>query len=317
MLTIRHIVKPLVICGSVAVILAGCSSMGGGNGISFKGTPACTSNKFLQKYDCSFSKVYASSKRGDADAQYALGYMYFYGIGTVRDSKAAEGWIRKSAAQGQPLAVRALKIMYGDRYTGTGEVNSTRSYPGPKYTSRSVAEMNSSAPKSSINNHLPAYSKTAGTTAPGKAPVLQVLQRKPSSTSSTSAGSAKSTTTKTEASPPMSQVSNPRLAPQASQVTASVNGTHQYTVQLFASHDEAAAQKFISKFQLQGIANYHQASISDAPWFIVFYGKYSSMDAARTALASLPTNLQALHPWIKTLNIAPQQPSSYTNKVSA
>lgn len=73
--------------------------------------PDCQKNSFLQRYQCSLTNVQQAAMRGDADAEYALGYMYYNGIDTPVDTSAALVWIRKSAAQGQSLAKQALKVM--------------------------------------------------------------------------------------------------------------------------------------------------------------------------------------------------------------
>ncbi len=73
----------------------------------------CQNNTFLKKYHCSLLTIEKRASAGDADAQYALGYMYFYGVGTVRDSETAMLWINRAAAQGQPLAERAKKMIKG------------------------------------------------------------------------------------------------------------------------------------------------------------------------------------------------------------
>ena len=106
--------KALLFCLLATVfVIAGCSkkSAGQAGAQSFKGTAACSNNAFLQKYDCSLSQIEAAAEAGDPDAQYALGYMYFYGIGTVQDTKAAQLWIRRAAVQGQPLAIKATNIL--------------------------------------------------------------------------------------------------------------------------------------------------------------------------------------------------------------
>ena len=48
---------------------------------------------------------------GDADAQYALGYLLYYGKGVTQNKTTALSWIRKAAAQGQPQAAKALAIL--------------------------------------------------------------------------------------------------------------------------------------------------------------------------------------------------------------
>ncbi len=78
---------------------------------SFASSSICTSNTFLQKYQCSFTQISQAARSGDPDAQYALGYLYYYGIGTTQDRQTGLVWIRKAASQGQPVAQQALKAL--------------------------------------------------------------------------------------------------------------------------------------------------------------------------------------------------------------
>ena len=56
-------------------------------------------------------RVEQAARSGDPDAQYALGYLYYYGIGTTQDRQAGLVWIRKAAAQGQSVAQEALRTL--------------------------------------------------------------------------------------------------------------------------------------------------------------------------------------------------------------
>lgn len=51
------------------------------------------------------------AKAGNADAQYTLGYLYFYGYGTNRNPDEARLWIRRAAAQGNRRAITALRTL--------------------------------------------------------------------------------------------------------------------------------------------------------------------------------------------------------------
>src|SRR3990167_1493373 len=74
-------------------------------------TVGCQNNPYLMKYGCSVDKIQEAAENGDPDAQYGLGYMYYYGIDTVRDKETAQLWIKRAADQGQPLAQKALSLM--------------------------------------------------------------------------------------------------------------------------------------------------------------------------------------------------------------
>lgn len=64
-----------------------------------------------QHYRPAFIRLKPEAEKGQADAQYAIGYMYYYGQGVVEDRKKACYWISRAAAAGQPEAVEALRII--------------------------------------------------------------------------------------------------------------------------------------------------------------------------------------------------------------
>lgn len=64
-----------------------------------------------QKYRDAFIRLKPVAERGQPDAEYAVGYMYYYGQGVVEDRKKAWYWITKAARSGQPDAVEAAAIL--------------------------------------------------------------------------------------------------------------------------------------------------------------------------------------------------------------
>jgi TPR repeat protein len=52
------------------------------------------------------------AEKGDAEAQYGLGYMYRQGQGVPKDSKEAGKWYEKAAEQGYVKAQVKLGLMY-------------------------------------------------------------------------------------------------------------------------------------------------------------------------------------------------------------
>ena len=65
----------------------------------------------IQNYRQAFILLKPEAKKGQADAQYAVGYMYYYGQGVVEDRKKAWYWINCAAKAGQPDAIIAVKIL--------------------------------------------------------------------------------------------------------------------------------------------------------------------------------------------------------------
>lgn len=62
-----------------------------------------------KKYRAALYKLTPEAQRGNPEAQYAVGYMYFYGKGIIQDRKIATQWFEASASQGDPLAINAVK----------------------------------------------------------------------------------------------------------------------------------------------------------------------------------------------------------------
>lgn len=69
-----------------------------------------------QHYTLAFEKTLRLAKLCNPAAQYALGNMYFYGTGTVKDQDLARYWIERAASKGYCPAVQALHIIAQERY---------------------------------------------------------------------------------------------------------------------------------------------------------------------------------------------------------
>lgn len=65
----------------------------------------------VQNYRDAFIRLKPEANRAQPDAQYAIGYMYYYGQGVVEDKKQAWLWINRAAALGQPEALTAVKLL--------------------------------------------------------------------------------------------------------------------------------------------------------------------------------------------------------------
>ncbi len=64
-----------------------------------------------QDYRKAFILLKPEAIKGNPDAQYAVGYMYYYGQGITEDRKQAFSWISAAAKVGQPDAITAMKIL--------------------------------------------------------------------------------------------------------------------------------------------------------------------------------------------------------------
>ncbi len=65
----------------------------------------------VHDYRRAFIRLKPAAIRGNIDAQYAVGFMYYYGEGVVEDKAQALYWISKAAHAGQNEALAAMAIL--------------------------------------------------------------------------------------------------------------------------------------------------------------------------------------------------------------
>lgn len=67
---------------------------------------------YAQKdYTEAFNASLKLAKFGDTKAEYAVGYMYFNGLGTLKDEDMGRYWIRRAAASQYAPAEKALDLI--------------------------------------------------------------------------------------------------------------------------------------------------------------------------------------------------------------
>ena len=86
------------------VLLQACSS----TGTSLKYARAEFQN---QNYRGAFKNLLPLAKKGNTQAQYAIGYMYYNGLGVDKDFQMAELWLHKSADKNNMKAQQALAML--------------------------------------------------------------------------------------------------------------------------------------------------------------------------------------------------------------
>jgi TPR repeat protein len=84
---------------------------------------ACTSAVQMHQYDegkssftsgdykSAFHQLLPLAAADNMRAQYAVGYMYYYGYGVTRDAESGLFWMQKSAAQHYAPAEKALDLI--------------------------------------------------------------------------------------------------------------------------------------------------------------------------------------------------------------
>jgi TPR repeat protein len=64
-----------------------------------------------QDYARAFNALLRPAAHDNAEAQYALGYMYYYGLGIAKDQDIGRIWIKKSADHNYLPALQAMVVI--------------------------------------------------------------------------------------------------------------------------------------------------------------------------------------------------------------
>ncbi len=102
--------KKLWVLGLFLSLLLGCSTQ------AKKEDPMVQARAAFQQgdYQHSASLLMPLAQKGNAEAQYAVGYQLFYGLGVKRDKTQGYFWMQQSAAQGYTPAREALSRLTTD-----------------------------------------------------------------------------------------------------------------------------------------------------------------------------------------------------------
>jgi TPR repeat protein len=225
-----------------------------------------------KNYGVTFATLQSSANGGDARAQYALGYLYYYGIGRQNDPITAIKWFTLAANQGNPAAIQALNIIHRQQPTSIDDnMRSTNNHApqmGPPM--RTIIKPQSKAlpkPQCYVNNTVHASSF--------------VHNAKPNNPSNKKVQAGNSSSN--------NNISSNNNAP----------GQGNLTLRLYANYEQNKAQAFIHDNNLTSAATINTSTINGKTLYTVTYGRYQSMMQAENAMRSLPAAVQATKPWVQ------------------
>ncbi len=207
-----------------------------------------------------------AAEAGDPDAQYALGYMYYYGNnGVSQDTQQAVNWIKRASVQGQTQAVKALAMMQPE-----------------------VAK----APKASESVQPPSARKSEPTVADSPKAIV--------ASSSLSVMPSK-TAVPSIKKPTIAPVSTGAPFASGERHLLSLPSNH-FTLQVLGSYSEQDVANYINSHKLKDKLVYYRSDRNGKHWYVALYGTYPTSKEAKAAIVDLPAELQKQNPWVKLLS---------------
>jgi TPR repeat protein len=212
------------------------------------------------------------AQNGNPEAQYSLGYMYYYSKGVDRDLDKAMYWFKLAASQGNPNAKQALLTInkriaeqkHADNPASTSTANTS---PGAIDLRPQITTQTNPAPVSA----KPELDKMI-TAQPTPAPVTPapVQQAKKITPTTASLPAVK----QNDESPPVTEQER------TSKVWIMKQPANHYTIQMLSSSQEANAQRLQKKLSTAN-THYFRAKVKDQLRFSVIAGSYENYAAAR------------------------------------
>lgn len=226
-----------------------------------------------------FDQIKMAAESGDPDAQYALGYMFYYGkSGAPKNVNLAKTWIAKAANQKQPQAMKALALMTGvqsevtENKVNTSEVASKVSTEQTKATVvQEESPRKYAQEQKSDQKDIKSVEELASQQTSEK--MTLVTAQQPAETET-----KKAEVVKNEEPTDSGAI---------------------YTLQLLGSYNKAPIKKLIKDHHLQK-GRIYQTTFKGKTWYVLVYGHYATRSDAKKAAQVIESKL-SLQPWVKPL----------------
>lgn len=289
-------------------------------------------------YHEAFHTLLPAAAAGRPEAQYAVGYMYYYGYGTPQDSESGMFWMQKSAEQNYQPAIKALNQIYLMREQKSHEEFTEMP---PKQTSMNqVPQQNQQDPvlqslhKESHNGDLYAAMRVEAPSDKGVAknddvPVLppvkivSVPQPKPEIAVAAAVPKATKQVALNEhlqqdftlplddrenrnpvkpkpvhVAPVMQALSHQLIK----QMVKNEDVPQKYTLQLFGSYQLDVVKRLQASLGLKTASHIMHFSRNGKPWYVLTYGKFASARDAAMMKKHLPVRLSEMQPWVRDVS---------------
>lgn len=243
----------------------------------------------LGDHERAFRITEALAYEGDSKAQYALGYLYFYGIGTPQNRALGIALIEQSAKNGYEKA----KIAYQQINGASMSIGEAHSNPVNLLGANSPDPVNASEMIEKTNNAQEDHTVK---------PELSNQLAESAMDSLTIIANNKITENNSIVLPNKDNSIEFQESASKDPTGGAVDNQEAYTIQLLGSNEITWINDVIQKFDLKDKTHMYKKSIHGKDWWMLVIGQYPTFQAASMALEELPTALKANNnPWVRSI----------------
>lgn len=218
-------------------------------------------------YKEAFHQLLPLAVKGNAEAQYAVGYMYYYGYGVPEDTESGMFWMSKAADQHYSPAIQALQIIHQHHIeTEHWQKRDERL----QYAPISVTHQKMSLLETETR---PEPAVKIATAQEEKSDLLDMLPTAPAS----------------------------RVTPKV--VTSTPTPTaRKYALQLYGSYHLASVKELQKQLHLKNTGHIYQTTHNGKDWYVLTFGRFATASEASATQHNLPGTLKKMTPWVRNVN---------------
>jgi len=224
-------------------------------------------------YKEAFRQLLPLAVKGKAEAQYAVGYMYYYGYGVAEDAESGMFWMTKAAEQHYLPAVKALQLIH-----------------------QHDAEAESMLPARQPNR----YEK--------RDEVMQTMhdQRQQYVPVTPPKELKKISYTVTEDHPPEPPIKIASSLKEKQELPQQESIPRKYALQLYGSYHLSAVKNLQSQLRLKNTGHIYQTMHQGKDWYVLTFGNFVTVHEASATQNNLPGELKKMHPWVRDIRTCRQ-----------
>ena len=227
------------------------------------------------------------AEKGHADAQYSLGYMYYYGTGLPSNLKQAMHWFNLSAAQGNNNAATALvtiQKMVADNKQIQNPASDSQAPPLGQQT-----QDNNQTAVIDLRSTKKTNAAIPNTSRPVTRPEPAITRPEPVVTRPEPVIAQPKLTTSTQATA-TTQLNDPKEKQSSKEIKSSQwilkQPSGYYTIQLASSTSRKKTLDFIRRVELDGVY-FFRTAVNDIERYTVIHGSFPKYGMAKAKLSLL------------------------------
>ena len=247
------------------------------------------------------------ANKGQGYAQYALGYMYYNGMGVPRNRSLAIQLLNASASNGNKNAIEALRLL-SPAVDNTPHVSGVTS-PPPGAGPNSVMEVKQNEKVGSLAKINQPVKNTAlsveADTSDELEDIVSTMDQKaiPAEMEESKAPDAIEQQEIPEKHTVTTSVEDPESVDSLTEREKWIisQPDSNYTIQLLVSGNESAMQQYIVDNDLQDSAIYYKSPNNSVDLFILIQGSFESFSQATKTISSYSTEMKKAEPWVRSI----------------